>query len=374
MKIPVIFFLILLIFSCQEKEGFVSEINFSYTLDTIMVNSKGLLLNVQSGISNMTTSPSGQTLYFYNSSEKRLDLIDLNTYDINQSLYFSSEGPNGIGNLSPFDIDISENGEITIAYFDAIRKMDSLGARVKTFSWEGLEYNSGKIPEGNILSFSGEYNGKGETFFGIYGKLRGGNSSGNGLAILNISELSIRTMEIPLLKTLEDYKIVLNGELPMTNGDHYFLKLIYDKVLISTETENSIAIYEIQKDSLYQLNFHSQLLPDKKPGNYEKRVNTIEEMEMAMKSKVREITFGRFIWDSKGKKYFRFSQVQKSFDPVQFQVYLSVFDEDFNLIFEKDNLPRLTGNTFFYNGYLHKVINLNDELAFLRFKPSFDNN
>lgn len=364
--------LISLIFSCADQASTVSEAHFSYSIDTVRVESHELLLNVQGGLNRMAISPDGQTLYFYNTSEKRLDLIDLNSYQINRSISFGSDGPQGIGALSPYGFEITEKGEIIVASFDAIRKMDSLGNKIESYNWESLNYQSGQVPQGTILSFDGEYDPTGNIFYGIYGRERGGNSNGDGLGILDIPNWAIQTKEIPLLKSLADYKIELDGDVKTIGLEGFFLQLENEKILISTEAHNSLAVYDICKDSLYQVDFSSELLPDKKPGNFEKKVTSLDQMKASLLDKAKEVSFGPWIWDASSQHYFRISQYQSGFDPPEFQVYVTVAGPDFQVVLEQKDFPRIRSNAFFHQGYLHHPINLNDELYFVRIKPEFE--
>lgn len=372
MKNLIYFSIIILLFSCQANQETKSELDFSFTLDTVKVNSNNLLLNVDGGMSTLTLSPDNQFLYFFNPSEKRLDQIDLENYEIFRSITFSKDGPNSIGSLSPYEFEILETGEIIIASFDAIRKMDAAGNKIENYNWDAMDFLSGSIPHGYILSFAGEYNSNGDTFYGIYGDQRGGNGRGNGIGILEIPNRSIQTREVPLLKSLQDYEVILEGDMKFSSGDQYFLQKVDDKILISTETQNSLVVYNIQKDSLYQIDFSSQLLPNKKPGNYERKVNTMEQMQEALITKAKEISFGPWIWDEKSRKFYQFSYFQNAFDPPGYQVYLSIIDQDFELIFEMTDVPKFSGKVFFHKGVLHKALNQNDELFFVRMKPHFN--
>tara|TARA_R110002020_G_C16277851_1_gene771595 strand:- start:1249 stop:2379 length:1131 start_codon:yes stop_codon:yes gene_type:complete len=356
----------------NSEKASLGDFEFSYTVDTVKVDSKGLLLNVQGGFLSMSVSAEKQILLFFNTSEKRLDLIDLTNYEINRSIRFSLDGPNSIGSRTPYEFKIVNDGTIIIPSFDAIRKVDSTGQVLDIYNWDNIAFQKGNIPEGNILSFTGEYDETGDVFYGIFGIARGGNRSGVGLAILDIPSLYVQTIEVPLLKRMEDYKVELEGEMSITSGDQYFLQKIDQRVLISTESYNSIAVYDKGEGTLRQLDFQSDFLPAKKPGNFPKKVNSQKTFEDALISKAKEITFGKFVWDAESRHFLRFSYKQLQIDPMRYDTFLSVFDEDFNLIKEIKGVPMLNGNTFFHNGYLHKGININDELAFVRIKPAYE--
>lgn len=130
MKKLFIFILLPLIFSCggnsSEKpdSGNVLE-NFTFSMDTVWVDSKDQLLSVDLGLRTMTLAPGDRSLYFYNGIEKRLDKIDLDSYELERSIQFANEGPNGIGSLSIYDVHVTDQEEFYISSFDGIRKMDS---------------------------------------------------------------------------------------------------------------------------------------------------------------------------------------------------------------------------------------------------------
>ncbi|WP_035455488.1 DUF4221 family protein [Algoriphagus terrigena] len=345
---------------------------FAFSIDTVKVDSKEKLLSVQAGLRSMTLAPDGQYLFFYNAVEKRLDRIDLNRYELDRSVQFASEGPNGIGSLSIYDFHVTDQKEFYFSAFDGIRKMDFIGNRLSFYNWDVEEFVSKTLPSNTIASFSGDYDSKGNLFAGVYGKSRGGNSSGEGLVLIDLGERKSRTVDIPLLKQLKEFEIELVGDSPIENGDEFFMELVRDQVLISTSTINAVAIYDLKTDSLYQKSFVTDLLPAQKPGNFPRKVSSMDAFEQAVKTKYYEPTFGKFTYDPLSKRYFRFSRYQiDAFKGSNNWIsVLSVFDEMLNLIYETDQVPNFNGNVFFKDGYLHQGINQNDELAFIRLKPN----
>jgi len=366
-----------LLFSCGESSGSGSHLDegveFSYSLDTVKVDSGDLLLAVDRGISTMALSPDKNSLYFYNSTELRLDQIDLNTYKVTRSIQFTQEGPTGIGGLSPYEFHITENEEVFISSSDGIRKMDREGNRITMFNWENLETDL--VPENTILSFSGDFDDSGNRFFGTYGKTRGGNSSGEGIAIVDLKSDQLTTKKIPLLDALAEFEIRLEAEISTINTDRFYLHHRDNQVLISTNGVNGLTIYNYQEDSLTEKIYKTQLLPEKRPGTFARRVNSMEALEEAIKAKYKEPTFGPFIYDNQKSYFYRFSTFSavSATDGEKLSVVLSIFDHEFNMIYEERNLPEFTGNVFFRNGLLHKAINQNDELFFVRLKPNLKN-
>ena|GEM_PF-1548465 len=373
-KLAYIFTFSFLLSCGDDKKAIESDriSEYAFSIDTVEVDSKDKLLSVQAGLRSMTLAPDGQHLFFYNAAEKRLDRIDLTTYELDRSVQFAPEGPNGIGNLSIYDLHVTDREEFYFSAFDGIRKMDFTGNRLSFYNWDVEEFVSTIIPSNTIASFSGDYDSTGNLFAGVYGKSRGGNSSGEGLVLIDLGERKSKIVDMPLLKQLEGFEIELVGDSPIKNGDEFFIELVNDQVLISISAANAVAIYDLKTDSLYQKSFATDLLPAQKPGNFPRKVNSMDAFKQAVKTKYYEPTFGKFTYDPLSKRYFRFSryQIDATEESNNWIAVLSVFDEMLILIYETDQVPDFSGNVFFKDGYLHKGINQDDELAFIRLKPN----
>lgn len=365
----------LLLLSCEySKKADETEkvVQFSFSLDTVKVDSKDKLLSVDAGLRSLALTPDGQHFFFYNVNEKRLDRINLDTYELDRSVQFAEEGPNGIGRLSIYDFHLTDQGEIYLSAFDGIRKMDSTGNRIAFYNWDAEDFVSETIPSTTIASFSGDYDSGGNLFVGVYGKSRGGNYSGEGLVLIDLAECKSKIVDVPLLKKLKEFEIELVGDMPLTNDEQFHLELVGDQVLISVSSANAVAVYNLKTESLDQKNFNTDLLPAQKPGNFPRKVNSKEAWEQAVKTKYYEQTFGKLTYDPLSKRYLRFSryQIDPTENPKNWTSVLSVFDESLNLIYETDQVPNFSGNVFFKDGYLHQGINQDDELVFVRMKPT----
>ncbi|TDK44065.1 DUF4221 family protein [Algoriphagus formosus] len=366
--------MITLLFSCGEKPNSTSVsaegFEFSYEIDTVKVNSGDLLLAVDRGLSHMALSPDKNSLYFYNSTEKRLDEIDLNNYEIVRSIQFTQEGPKGIGSLSVYEFHITEKGEIFTSSFDAIRKMDSSGELMTRLNWDEMDFVAEQIPPMTIASFAGDFNDEGNLFFGTYGKSRGGNSSGEGLIVINWEEEKATLKEVPLLAALEEYEIVLEGEIQTVSSDRFYLQEFNNQVLISTNGVNGISIYDYKSDSLIEKTYSSDMLPERRAGNFPRKVNSMEVLQDAVKAKALEHQFGPFVYDEKSKRFYRISYYRSvsPLDGEKWNFILSIFDQNLNLLHDIADFPSFTGNVFFRDGRLYKGINLDDELYFIRLK------
>ncbi|WP_297336732.1 DUF4221 family protein [Algoriphagus sp.] len=355
----------------QKEKGENQAFDFDFELDTVKVKTGDLLLAVSGGLSRMALSPDLNSLYFYNVTNKRLDEIDLESYSIVRSIDFTEEGPKGIGSLSPYEFHLTEKGEIFTSSFEAIRKMDRNGNLITRLNWDKMDFVAEQLPPMTITSFAGDFNDEGTLFFGTYGDSRGGNSSGEGLTIIDWADEKVIVKKIPLLQSLSEYEIVLEGETQMSSSDQFFLQESFGKALISTNGVNGVAIYNYTSDSLVEKIFSSDLLPKRRAGDYPRKVNSMEALEAATKAKYSEHQFGPFVFDEKSKRYYRISYF-RSVSPVdgeKWNFILSIFDQNLEHIEDIADFPNFSGKVFFKDGMLHKGINQDDELYFVRLKP-----
>lgn len=375
MKKILLLLLIPFLFSCGEKPNseFASGENFefNYDLDTVKVQIGELLLAVDGGLSRMALSPDKNSLYFYNSTNKRLDEIDLNSYELVRSIPFTEEGPKGIGSLSPAEFHITNKGNIIIPAFDAIRIMNSDGDLITRLNWDEYDFVSSRFDKKFLASFTGDYHPDGDLFFGTYGSMRGGNSFGEGLAIIDWEAESMILKEVPLLLAMKENEIVLEGAMRSSSNDQFYIQQIENQVLVSTNGVNGIAIYFYETDSLIEKTFSTESLPERRAGDYPRKVNSMEEFEAATKAKYSEHQFGPFVFDEKSKRYYRISYF-RSVSPVdgeKWNFILSIFDQNLEHIQDIADFPNFSGMVFFKDGMLHKGINQDDELYFVRLKP-----
>ncbi len=107
--------------------------------------------------------------------------------------------------------------------------------------------------------------------------------------------------------------------------------------------------------------------------------NSIDERRKALQSYREQVSFGPLVWDPKNKRYYRLSssstfgeEKQESRllnETVNVDVYLSLFDREFNLISEIP-LPQLNNQSsakyFVKDGMLWIFENKDDEMGFVR--------
>jgi hypothetical protein len=153
------------------------------------------------------------------------------------------------------------------------------------------------------------------------------------------------------------------------------------KMVISNQINNSFTIIETSIDSLYYKTYKSHLTSDSKKSNYKTEHESVEGMEEEYAKFLQDINFLPPFWDEKNELFYRFSyQEMESQDnkdeDVKIKVYLTIFDNDLNLLGESyvPQLKTIQGDISFRefpkhfakDGKIWIYENINDELAFVR--------
>jgi hypothetical protein len=364
-----IFAIVLLGCNSDKKDELTKadEFHFKYTLDTLQVDSKGEFFFLNNGLGGSTVTPSG-LLYTFNRPLMRMDVIDLAKGELKDIISLEEEGPNGIGGLGINTIQISDSGNFYFSSFTGFRQFGPNGELKNWFNWDTEPNIQDQVKDKELISFDGIIAPNGSTFYGTYSSEgRSGSSMADGLAIIDLNSLELKTVEVPSLASLKEFRIELEIDgMKTVASDNFHLLLNDNKLIVTQSSVNSITVYDLQKDSLQNFQYQTEFLPAKKPGNYQRRVSSMESFEEASKERSKEPLFGEILFDSKNELYYRvsFLKEQKPDGAIGWNGVISVFDLDFKLIHEEDGLGRYTGKKFIKEGKMYRFINLDDELAF----------
>jgi hypothetical protein len=153
-----------------------------------------------------------------------------------------------------------------------------------------------------------------------------------------------------------------------------FLELKNDTLLYSNSAQNKVFFYHLKTDSLSSKTFSSKYTTNEAPGNYQKRTDSEEEFREIMQAKDQEAFYGQLFFDAKNKVHWRFSKEmdQMKGDTILYKTVLTAFDPQFNQLHE-ELLPSdfdLPDTYFARAGMIYTFLNQNDELAFVRIKPT----
>ncbi len=363
--------------SCNsEKKSDAIEaknFTFSYELDTVHIDSKGVLFFLNNGLMGTSLSPDSNKLYLFNRPFSRLDIVDLEKLEYSDSLALEPEGPNGIGQMGIGDINVTDSGDYYFTVYREIKGFDPSGNLKREIKWTMDEEILSQLENGVLEFRNDRISPDGSTYYGIYTASNiPEKPQQDGLAIMDLNTKKLKMVDLPTLKKLTEFKLLLeqNGG-TIIAGDQSYLILNGSKILISNGAMNGISVYDLKLDSLRDYSYETELLPAEKPGNYPRKVGTMEEFNSAMGEKNKEPMYGEIHFDPTTGYYYRVSYLKeaKPEGKVERKGVLTIFDQDLNLIHEEMGD---FGISFIRNGSFYRFINIDDEMAFEILTPKYD--
>lgn len=364
-------------FACSEKDStsdLNSNLELSYTIDTVMIDAGEDFLFLKYDLMDSDISEDERLFINIDQLGNKIEIIDLDNNILKEKISFEREGPNGVGPEHISKFQFLENGNLC---FYNIHKFTVLSPDLQKISSQYFypeAFEGDKLPEkAEIAPYYGKLNREGSRFSGFYDLFFENEILGIALLDLKTKRLKlIPTDKLDYLKELI-YTTVYESGSKIHSGDAKYIDFYNDKLILSTSAKNEVLIYEIEKDSLWTKSYHSKFVSSIKQGNYKAESNS----DLALKIKDQEVYFNKLVYDKTSKLFWRYSRESKSNNPESpsFVYVLTAFDKDLNQIHEEKldvdwtHKPTIK---FIKDGMLYTYINLEDELAFVRLKPNFD--
>ncbi|MEB2782825.1 DUF4221 family protein [Algoriphagus sp. C2-6-M1] len=184
---------------------------------------------------------------------------------------------------------------------------------------------------------------------------------------------TIRKIPIPELRSLKQF--IIQNQYGFEKGESSYIAKSKNNLIVSTSAFNEAFVFDMIKDTLIHKVFHSQLTSQAKIGNSTKESSSEEERKPIFKEHSKEVEFGKFLYDEENEKFWRFSYDKDRMigDSLVLKTVLTIFDSDLNQLHEeKVAFDYSFYQSFFKDGMLYSYINLNDEMAFIRVKPTYN--
>ncbi|REG94693.1 DUF4221 family protein [Algoriphagus antarcticus] len=204
-------------------------------------------------------------------------------------------------------------------------------------------------------------------------------SGTNFILDFDLISQTFKKINLPELEKNSDYKVELLSDGRPTGGYGGAVSSYQfnGKIIYNTKAFNEVLVFDLKTDSLYVKKWDTPLLGYRRTYLPPKTVEfSSQEFKDMVRKSDEDISFGSLVWDDKNERYFRFSEKKHfseeltdfgSYVSTGADVFLSVFDKDFNLISEYQ-IPELThsiGVHFVKDGKIWMYENINDELAFV---------
>ncbi len=368
MKKLAIIFLVSFCFSCggstQVEEG--NDFDFSYTIDTVMVDAGDELIFHQIGLSHSDLSNDQKQLFNF-SPKSELEVIDLDSLKLLHKIVTEKEGPLGTG--WPYAIQFDQTGQMVFYGFEEVRFFSSdLSSMTRYQLTPGAL--SGLEPE--VLSAFNPKVADGEFLYSIYENYE---QVPQGVATISFKDMRVKKVPLALASRIEPftYSLFIQGRLSNRGSEPISLVLVDDLLILSTAYANEAFILDLQSDSVTVKTFHSELTADKKPIPTKTAAETINELEELRREGKKSVKFGGFYFDKTHRRFIRFSQDldREIGDSLVFKNVLTVFDENLNQLGETLVPVDPFSKKFFKDGKLWSYVNVEDELGFAVFTFNF---
>lgn len=373
-----IVFLLATFYSCAEKKSqiFNDEFVISYSIDTVQIDSKGYFFYLSEALGRSFLAKDVKTLYNLNQQKPQLEVIDLATLALKDTISLEREGPSGIGTYPYFDaFQVMANGDIFFFAWEELVKLKANRFEVEKYRFENLKFIGDSLQSDEAIRYEGLLTEDGKFYFSYYGKASD-NHSRLGLVRVGLEDQTLKKIKLPIFDELVPFEIKAqaSNRYPYLYVEPIYLTQAEDKLLVSASPFNVIYKVDIASGEFEKLGFNSSITPNRVEITY----NTLESSEArqteAIWERWKQVSFYGLNWDNESKKFWRITnQTFMENDAKPNSAFLTFFDRDLNQLGEV-KLPedwKIRGAFFFGQGMYWQFINIEDEIGFVRFKPEF---
>jgi hypothetical protein len=363
-----------ILFSCQKKENGYAYKDTIYSVDTIIIDSRNRLLDLDTYIFKSDLNNEENSIFLYNKFDHSIDEVNLDDYEFVKSFPFETEGPNGTGKHVN-NLNILVEDLIFFKSFGRSAVFHKSGSLEKRIEWEnaidsnGLKY--GEIPQNEVAI--------GTSDLKVFGLNYDQKNVNVFLDVLSVQDNSVKRIDFDSEKSYQNFVFKIDDPANYTYLDPIiFLAHENDFILVSHQFSNEIYLFNSEGKQVQTVNYEPKMTPKRAKDLSGKKITSYEQIQDEYQSLLEQVRFGPPVWDREKKRYFRLStsmvfsdssKEEDSFLPEikEAKVYLSIFDTDFNLISELI-IPELSNQYVKYfakDGKLWVFKNYSDELGFI---------
>ncbi|SIS63826.1 DUF4221 family protein [Belliella pelovolcani] len=369
-KQTIFFFVFGLLFSCSQKATDDFGEVFSYSLDTLVIDSKDRNLDLSRNITNASLNMEKNTIYLFNKFDHSIDEINLEKLEYVQSIPFDKEGPNGTSHINYIyaleDDLFFIKGSVKSGVYDKDAKL------LKSADWSKVNDGDDFQMIRNELTL--EYSDSMKVFGLPFNFDRS-----ISLDILSVNTHTKETIEIDSEKAYQNNILEFDDD-----GRYFFLDpMVYltsenGYAMVSHDFSNEIYIFNAAGEQVKKVSYEPTLTPKSVKQIDKKEIVSVAILEKTYQGFLEQVKFSPPVWDQENKRYLRLSaqreytdiKPENAFLPQikETKVFLTVFDDDFNLVLEGEIPELVTESTKYFvkDGKLWVFANLDDEMGFVR--------
>lgn len=364
--------------ACSSKKSAETfknnEINVS--IDTVYLDSKGEILFLLHNLSLSAFSKDKGLLYNFNTQTPQAEVLDLDNLLFIKRIPFDLEGPHGVGEyVNGFQL-LGEDSVYINSFFQ-YGIFNWSAEKVLDLSFQEINYKEWGVDDffksNNLYLISHD----GFKLAGVFDDWRSGDSE----QVFGILDLKRKGF---YLESLNGFDYLNNFSPPNARTGRkerlYWVtsKMDNNCILIGNNIGSDIYKFKIEDQLIEFKSFNHNLFPSRKTIQVPKVINSYAEYQKAYLESQEDINFLLPVWDENNQLYYRFSYKNKLGDvngdlaPVSAQVFLSVLDQDLNIISETEvhEFNKSPNFHFVKDGMIWIFENVEDEVSFIRLKVS----
>ena len=360
--------------SCEKKSGQDGQV-IGYTVDTLVIDSKGRLLDLNGWMLTSDLDDKETSFYLYNSFDLSIDEINLDRQEFVRSYPLEAEGPNGVGEYI-FNLQLLNDSLFFTKSFIHSSLIDRNGHIVKRMGWEDARDSKGmkleQFPRKKEV-VTGKEDMK---VFGVNFDLKNREVF---LDVLSVRDNTVNRFDIDPENSYHDFFFRFDDEANFLDPAVH-LGIDKNYIRISHQFSNEIILFNPEGEFVKVVHYEPQLTPKRAKVPEGSEIKSREQIKKDYQHILEQVRFETPVWDGVKNRYFRLSSKRIFTDTYKNErslvpetketiVFLSVLDGDFNQISEMeiDELNDDREKYFAKGGKLWVCQNFSDELGFLVF-------
>ncbi|MCH6199307.1 DUF4221 domain-containing protein [Aquiflexum sp. LQ15W] len=361
--------------SCQSKDVDRISDDLFYEIDTVFIDSKGRLLDLDYYIFKSDLNDEETSIFLFNKFDHSLDEVNLDKLEFVKSFPFEAEGPDGTGKHVN-SLNFLKDGSLFFKSYGESAVFEKNGSLINRIDWgnslnpNGLKY--GQTPRNEIALKGNELK--------VFGLSFDNKNREVFLDILSVRDNSVERFDIDSEKSYHNFVLAIDDPQNYTYMDPtVYLTSENDHIIISHQYSSEIFLFNAEGEYMKTLKYEPKRTPKRASDLEDKGIKTFEQIQEEYQKLLEQVRFAPPVWDAVNKRYFRLSasrvfKERKAEDTLlpelqEIKVYLSVFDAGFNLTSEV-LVPELNNEFVKYfakDGKLWVYQNFSDELGFIIF-------
>ena len=349
--------------------------NLSFTIDTLLTDSKGSLIYLPQGLSKSDLSPNKKFLYALNTKTNNLYQFDLDRLELVDTYQFEKEGPNSVPPVIwKFQL-LNENKigfadyHITGVYNLQTQKLSSYQFSDKDFSnlieaptvpkYEELQLSL----DGKQIFFLHKNIKEEKVYLGLFDPEKGKED------LIDLDQFGFLT------RLYFSHSEGISHH--VSNSAPVGMKMEKTRSIIYSKGTSKVYFYNISTGSLAFKAPNHELVPNDQKPPFSNKVSSIQQVIDASNGTVFQISYQEILYDDYRKMYFRFGSILEETENLNSktkkEVFLFAYDQNFNLVGETQikELVKVPQYPFFKDGKLWSYVNVEDELGFAVFTFDF---